>query len=272
MVKTTFLLILMIALVWNVAAHGQEELTDDISYLDDPIFVLIGITTLILVCVAILEGLEKREKRKTKLEEYKGIIFLIIILAVASISIYILVNTIGTNVTSWSSGPVHWHADFEIWACGERIELKSPEGVSNRIGTSVFHEHGDKRIHIEGPVKEKKDIRLAEFFRVIGGDLENDHMIVPTNRGIILFENGKCPDGTESLLQGFLYKVKNPEEKKWIYEQIKLEDFENYVISPYPNVPPGDCMIIELDKEKERTDKICASYEIAAEGGELSGS
>lgn len=273
MVRKWVFAILIILLALNANAHGQkEETTEQISYLNDPIFVLIGITTVILASIAIYEGLEKREKKKARLEEYKKIIFFLIVVVVIGVSGYILVDSVKTNIISWSDGPIHWHADFEIWHCGRQIDMMDPSGVTNRIGSPVFHEHGDNRIHIEGPVMKKEDATLMKFFEVIGGELDDDHMIVPTNNGDLMIENGKCPDGRESFLQIFLYKVKDENNKPWEYEQMKIGDHKNYIISPYPDVPPGDCLIIEFDEKKERTDKQCISHEVAAERGGLIGS
>ena len=73
-------------------------------------------------------------------------------------------------------------------------------------------------------------------------------------------------------LQAFLLKVENPSALKkdeFIFEQTKLENFENYILSPYAYVPPGDCIIIEFDVEKDKTDKICESYTVAIERGDL---
>ena len=55
----------------------------------------------------------------------------------------------------------------------------------------------------------------------------------------------------------------------FIYEQIKIDDFEEYIISPYSNIPPGDCIIIEFGPEKQLTDKICLPYKLAEEKGDI---
>jgi len=71
-------------------------------------------------------------------------------------------------------------------------------------------------------------------------------------------------------LQAFLYRIVNayPNQKKgFLYEQVKLENFADYVLSPYVNVPPGDCIIIEFDEEKDTTDKICETYSASIQKG-----
>jgi len=61
------------------------------------------------------------------------------------------------------------------------------------------------------------------------------------------------------------------EQKKWVFEQQKLENFEDYILSPHTSIPPGDCIIIEFDSDKEKTDHICETYKVSIERGDLSG-
>jgi hypothetical protein len=68
--------------------------------------------------------------------------------------------------------------------------------------------------------------------------------------------------------------VTNPDPTKksgFIYEKLKLEDFTGYVLSPYFNVPPGDCIIIEFGPSMDSTDKMCETYRLAVSKGELDG-
>ncbi|MDP2735525.1 MAG: hypothetical protein Q8P12_04925, partial [bacterium] len=59
------------------------------------------------------------------------------------------------------------------------------------------------------------------------------------------------------------------DEEKGEFYQEKLADPEEYVISPYGTIPPGDCLIIEFGKERERTDRLCTFYQVAEQEGEL---
>ena len=106
---------------------------------------------------------------KDRSEKTKIFLFLGIIIPIVLVTIYSAGSTIYLNIISETQGPVHWHADFEIWDCGQKIDLINPTGFSNRVGNPVFHEHGDDRIHVEGVVVEKKDVDLHSFFEVIGG-------------------------------------------------------------------------------------------------------
>ena len=92
-------------------------------------------------------------------------------------------STIYLNVKSDSKGPVHWHAEVEFWACDSELELRNPSAfLSNKIGTSTYHEHDDKHIHLEGVVVRKaEDASLGKFMRVTGGSLSSNAIDVPLN-------------------------------------------------------------------------------------------
>jgi hypothetical protein len=202
----------------------------------------------------------------------KWILFLGIALPVVVATLWSAGTTIYVNTQSETGGPVHWHADVEIWDCGEMVDIIDPTGLSNRVGSPVFHEHNDNRIHVEGVVSDYADVSLSEFFRLIDGELHGGHLIVPTDNGVLDVEDGDVCDGGEGEVQVFLYRVTNPDEKvEWAYTQEKLERFDDYLFAPYSTVPPGDCLIVEFDVPKEQTDKLCSSYELAMQLGEMHG-
>ena len=130
----------------------------------------------------------------------------------------------------------------------------------------MVHEHNDNRMHIEGVLLDLKDSSPAHFFESLHGSLSNTHLEVPTEDGIVTMRNGQnCPDGKVGYFHVFVYQVKNNAAF-----QRKLEEAQNYQITQTGNVPPGDCLIFEFDsKIKEKTDKLCTSYEVAKETGEL---
>jgi len=228
------------------------------------LFALVLVFILVIVALSI----------KTKSNRTKWALFLGIIIPVLFVTIYVASSTVYINFQSESGGPVHWHADFEIWNCGEKLDIIDPKGLTNRVGTPVFHEHGDDRIHLEGVVTTPEEADLHNFIGVIGGSLSNDKLSIPVHDGLMTVNNGDLCNGSPGKLQVFLFKVTNPDPSKntgFLYEQIKLEDnFKDYVLSPYANIPPGDCLIIEFDQEKETTDRICSSYSLAIERGDLS--
>ena len=179
-------------------------------------------------------------------------------------TIYLVAVTIAQNQASVTRGPVHWHADYEIFVCGQSKKDVDPRGLANRIGTPVLHEHGDNRVHVEGVVAELSEMSLGNFFRVIGGEMTANSLRLPTNDGDVTMENNaKCGNET-ARLQVFAYRTEGKTAK-----QTKLDDFSNYVLSPRSQIPPGDCLIIEFGPVKEKTDKLCNFYEIAIKKGEL---
>ncbi|MBS3067334.1 hypothetical protein J4450_01415 [Candidatus Micrarchaeota archaeon] len=202
----------------------------------------------------------------------KKIIFFIIAVPVVVATLYLAATTVYLNMVSETGGPVHWHADYEMWACGQQYELVDPKNFDNKIGSPVFHEHNDNRIHAEGVLFQKRDARLGRFFTEVGGKLTRSEFILPTEDGLKTWKNGEICNGKPAKLQVFVYKIvnANPSQKTgFLYKQTKLDDFSDYVLSEYANVPPGDCIIIEFDQEKVKTDKSCSTYELAIEKGEM---
>lgn len=201
---------------------------------------------------------------KNKSETLKLVLFLFIAIPVIFGTGYLVYSTIHKNVTSVTGGPVHWHADFEIYSCGKKLELVDPEGLSNRVGTSTLHEHNDERIHIEGAIEDFSEISLGQFFKKIGGELNSRSLTVPTKNGIINVKDGDRCISQPGAVQVFVYRTVNS-----FYFQEKLNDPARYVISHHAQVPPGDCIIIEFDIPKEKSDKLCEQYQIKTSLGEI---
>lgn len=202
-------------------------------------------------------------KIKNLSEDNKKLVFLAIVLVTLIPTIAMSASTVYINTISSSGGPVHWHADIEIWKCGEKMNLKDPVGrFSNKIGNPTLHEHNDERIHLEGVVLTPLDASLGRFFEVIDGRITSTTLEVPTNEGQMIFNNGDfCPGDISSAVQVFVYTT----DENDTYTQRKLEEPENYIISPESIVPAGDCIIVEFDAPKEQTDKLCRSYKVAEE-------
>lgn len=175
--------------------------------------------------------------------------FSLIVIVVLAVTGYLVWSTISLNIKSVTKGPVHYHADFQIWNCGEQIDLVDPKGFDNKVGIPLFHEHNDNRIHVEGPILDYKDITLGKFFEVVGG--------LPLESAV------EC-NGYPGVVQVFVYKTKGD-----TFYQEKIADYANYVLSPYSSVPPGDCIIIEFEREKEKTNKLCSQYQVKMEKGEI---
>ncbi len=260
-----------------VGAHEEDEQYNNdgqnlVYYKARTLSTKLLITATVIIAAFVAYALAKDHHALTNKE--KKILFAGIAIPAIAATVALAYATVYLNVASETQGPVHWHADYEIWKCGEKLDLKNPEGFTNRIGTPVFHEHGDARIHVEGVLIDKNDANLGRFFNVTGGLLAQEKMRVPTDAELVEAANGETCSGTGApgKLQVFLLQVTNPEQaKEWMYEQKKLEHFDDYVPAPYAYVPPGDCIIVEFGEEKETTDKVCESYTTAIERGELRG-
>ena len=219
----------------------------------------IGSTVFLLILV----GFAAFIKKKSGI--VKALLFWAMILVIAVNTLYLAGATIYKNHRSVTGGPVHWHADFEIWNCGKEVDLIDPKGWSNKIGTAVFHEHNDKRIHVEGAVMHQQDISLGEFFKVIGGNLTGSNLTVPLNDGTVMNLNtwDECNGGSGEV-QVFVYKTHGS-----TFSQKRIGPPEDYVLTGESGIPPGDCIIVEFDQRKERTDKLCQSYKVQQQLGKI---
>jgi len=267
--KTLFaILVSLVLLLLPFIAYAHEEervFRIDESLVSASVNYTLASSAIILI-VAFISIFYKKTAEMTKL-----ILFILILIPTMFTTAYIAGSTIYLNLISETKGPVHWHADFEIWNCGKRVNVVDPTGLSNRVGESALHEHGDDRIHIEGVVVKNSDVDFHSFFEQVGS-LGATRAVVRTNDGFVEMENGDLCNGKQGKLQVFLYRVINADEVQktgFIYEQTKLEDFEDYVISPYSLVPPGDCLIVEFGQEKSETDKMCETYEVAIKKGDM---
>lgn len=211
--------------------------------------------------------LVKRKKGKPK-PVVLHFLFWPIIAVIVAVTAYVAGSTIYLNVVSETGGPVHWHADFEVWKCGEQHQLGDPEGFSNRVGETVLHEHNDNRMHIEGVVVDYRDVSIGSFFRSVGGELHDGQLELPTNHGLAKMKDGDSCGDSAGTLQVFVWKTVDGRAA-----QEKLTgNYEDYVPSSYGNIPPGDCVIFEFDSEvREKTERICESYEVALKLGKVTG-
>lgn len=226
----------------------------------------VAVASVFLVGLVVIASIIRR-----KYPSLKGMVFTAIATVVLIPTFFLISSTVYLNVVSSSGGPVHWHADFEVWDCGEELDIKDPRGFSNKVGTATLHEHNDKRIHLEGVVIETDDASLGKFFRVIGGSISNRAMLIPlSEKSISRFDGQTCPNGTVGDAQVFVYE---PAENysgagPTPFYQRKLENPENYIIKPEPLVPPGACIVIEFGQTRDQTDKLCEQYEVAVDLGD----
>jgi len=157
----------------------------------------------------------------------KKIVYCMVAVTAVLVTLYLVITTLHLNIISLTKGPVHWHADFEIWVCDKEIDLVDPKGLSNRVGPPLLHEHNDNRIHVEGVILDKKQASLGAFFYAVGGSLSYDGLKVPTDNGLIsVHDSDLCSEKPANL---------------YVFVNGKLiEDYQYYVLSPYERVPPGD--------------------------------
>ena len=244
-VVVLFSIVMMLFLSSGLAAANTS------SHYEPPApmnFIWTAVIIVAATCLFIVVPFGKRFAQR-----YKQFFFLLIAIPVVLSSFYLGVHTIYENSVSVTKGPVHWHADYEVWVCGEEIDLIDPKGLNNKIGTPVLHEHNDHRIHVEGTVLRYEDVHLGTYFDVIGGKLTSTELMYQTNEELVHVANGDvCPDGSVGTLGVFV----NGE---------RISDPGAYLLAPEIFVPNGDCIIIDFSADDSTTtDKICASWE--AEG------
>ena len=224
-------------------------------------------------------------------KQFKKPLFTAIAAAVVIPTLLLMGSTVYVNTVADSKGPVHWHADIEFWVCGQEIEFRDPyQFLSNKIGTPSLHEHDDKRIHLEGVVfDENADATLGKFMEVTGGSITTTSLTIPTNTQI--FENdldGDQPFGDKQTVESFKkldsngrnvvsvqnnyqcgdYRMQKGQLQVFLirqnnddtYTQTKLDDPADYVSRKETAVPPGDCLIVDFDTPRERTQHLCEQY------------
>lgn len=222
------------------------------------------------ICLVVLVGYSIFAKPRK--EKIKRILFWSIAFLAVGSNLYLAGATIYLNSVSPTGGPVHWHTDFEVWNCGQKLDLIDPTGIDNRVGTWEVHEHNDDRMHIEGTITQLNQASYHHFFETVGGNVAENGFTYPTNNGnVFIPRTGTC-EGRPAELQAFLLHVDNPlNAKNWMYSQKKIAYPWDTTMQPYSNVPPGDCLIIEFDQMKNETTHSCASYRAAMNRGELHG-
>jgi hypothetical protein len=250
----------------------------------------VAVSSVILIVFCVLAALLKKHKA------LKLPLFLVLAGTMIISTGILFASTVYLNTKAESGGPVHWHSDIEFWACGSELNLRDPSSkLSNKVGTSSYHEHNDKRIHLEGVVVRKsEDASLEKFMRVTGGYIHDKGIGIPLSkeestwlatheqqdadkqdvgafeqlrslvkqgRGgrVLELNNGQKCGNDKAELQVFVYSY-NEEAKT--YSQTKLAHPSNYTMREESTVPPGDCVIVEFDTLKARTNKLCRQYGI----------
>lgn len=214
---------------------------------------------------------------------FKKPLYTLMVVVVAITTFIISSMPIITNLNSPTNGPVRWATDYQIWACGNQLNLRGPQGIlSNRVGTTTLFELQDNRIHFEGtPLNISNDTSLGKFMQVVDGQVTDSNLIVPVDQGstfigtpsapeqlqpftginrdgtFVSFTNGASCDVTPSEVQAFVYRF-NPGTDT--YTQTKITHPAAYEMSHTDQVPPGDCVVLEFAPPEDHTDHLCPSY------------
>jgi hypothetical protein len=159
---------------------------------------------------------------KSMSEDAKKVTFYVIVIPIAVSTLYLMAATVIINNASETGGPVHWHADFEVWACGVKYDLVDPTGIDNKVGSPEVHEHNDNRMHIEGVLLKKDEASLRNFFIQVGGNFDETSLTIPTNDGVFTWDNGELCNGRPAKWHVFVNG-----------EQLDPETAHDYVIAPY---------------------------------------
>ncbi|MFB6295067.1 MAG: hypothetical protein ABEI97_04870 [Candidatus Nanohaloarchaea archaeon] len=200
-----------------------------------------------------------------------------ILLIVLVTTVYAAGAWLHAMATSWSGGEVHYHADYEVVVQDDaaeyhQLDLIDPDEfcqrtrhestymckLNDRVGTTEYHEHNDRRIHLEGTFKQREDATLAAFFDTFGGELSNTRLVYPTNERTwnvsdtgdrslkILVKKGVggtrhwCAIGPEQSVTA--EKVCNDP-----YTGIPARSPDQYIISPFQRGPTLDDIWIVYD-------------------------
>jgi len=139
------------------------------------------------------EDIKRKKELKSKTIKYT-IIGVIVILAV--FGMYKAINNI-RSFQPYYEGFFHWHANFDVYVCGEKQEIRCPGGM---CGIMLTHHHNDDIIHTEGNlIAKKEDVSLGKFFDRIGipftetqlMDKKNGDMCNENSGKVKLIVNGK---------------------------------------------------------------------------------
>src|SRR3989338_938388 len=234
------LIISILAVNFALSHEGEEEFVLDhsglypLSQLAAAGYGSAAFGDLILIIILLHKAMNDAVKRA---------VYIALVAVVFIVTAYLVVTTLHLNIISLTKGPVHWHADFEIWVCDKEIKLVEPKGLSNKQGTDLMHAHNDNRIHVEGVILDKKQASLGAFFYAVGGSLTNDGLKVSTDNGLFSFHDGDFCN--EKPAKFYVFVNGN-----------LIENPSPYEIAPYEKVPPGDGIkFIFTEKPIEEIDR-----------------
>lgn len=219
------------------ASGGEDTVTAPVNVMDYFVPVSIGASVLLIFLSGAAVML-----RDQLTGSGKKLLFLAMALVVVIPTVFMFGGTVYMNLTSFTGGEIHWHADFDIYIDGDLRDIKDAEGLANRVGTAQFHEHDDGRVHAEGIFQEREDVTLAAFFEAIGGHLTTDRIMFESDQGLVDVSN----EGGKTLK--VFAKRGTINQREWSM----LENAPDYVISPHGTVPPGDLVVFAYTNRSEQ--------------------
>lgn len=262
---------------WPLAT--EMVATTDLLRTTGDLSVAVTSAAVIFLMALIVAGVLTRERWP----KYKGPLFTLIVLVTVTTTLVLAGSALARSFNSPTAGPVKWSADYQIWACGNQLELRDPRGlVNDRIGTPALYEKNDGTIRYQGtPQKLPDDASLGAFMQAIGGEVSDNSLIVPLNDGNGFVGTPQAPEQVEPYIstsrdglsarfasdqtcgddmaeiQTFVYNF-NPATNT--YSQTKIPHPALYELSHRTAAPPADCVIIEFAPRKDRTAHLCESY------------
>lgn len=215
--------------------------------------------------------------------KFKAPLFTLIVLVIAASTLVLSGASAYLTVNSPTGGPVRWSAEYQLWACGNQLDLRNSKSLlTSHVGTPRLYEKNDGQIHVDGtPVNLPDDVSLGTFMRAVGGELGDDSLVVPLNGNNAFFGTPRAPEqakpyiatsqsgsyarftsgqkcGTEVAdVQTFVYQY---DVATHTYHQFKVESPSSYEMSHVRAVPPGDCIVVEFAPPKDKTDYLCPNY------------
>lgn len=239
----------------------------------------------LLIFLGLVSELLVNRKQKTKF-----FLFTSMSLVVGLPSLFLWGSSLFLNVFSDSGGKVSWRAGLEVWACGIHIKPK-PQPTWVDGSTLVFEDiyfNLSKELSLTNVLANNGakigggNLRLAVDQNAINQlgpqerSLIDDKLSLVDGQLEINLRSGQNCQQIPSELQIFVYQA---DENGQGYQQTKLtpgvkinqpisrletearelSQEQDYVYTPAESMPPGDCLIIELDVPKESTNKVCKS-------------
>ena len=151
------------------------------------------------------------EKQQQQKKTRKNIVKYGLVIVAVAIFLYLVTKLFSQPTTeSYTKDAVHWHAQLDVYACGENKLMPAPEG-EHHLGLPLLHTHSDRLIHIEGKIWKKEDIMLGAYMDAIGIPFNDTQLLDYKNDGMC--DNGK------------------PNKVRMIVNDKENFEFRNYVIN-----------------------------------------